>query len=130
MKARRKEGGVNSGSALTYAAGHDRPGTRHSTAVSELRQRARHGLVVPDPRALPACGLRYERDEENEYWLGAYTLNFIVTEVLFAAGLLVVLVLTWPGPPWTAILWGGAAQMILTPIVFYRSRRRSGSRST
>ena len=67
----------------------------------------------------PACGLRYERDEENEYWLGAYTLNFIVTEVLFAAGLLVVLVLTWPGPPWTAILWGGAAQMILTPIVFY-----------
>jgi len=46
----------------------------------------------------PACGLRLERDEENEYWLGAYTLNFIVTEVVFAAGLLVV---------------------ILTPIVFY-----------
>ena len=67
----------------------------------------------------PACGLRLERDEENEYWLGAYTLNFIVTEVLFAAGLLVVLVLTWPDPPWTAILWGGAAQMSLTPIVFY-----------
>ena len=67
----------------------------------------------------PACSLRYERDEENDYWLGAYTLNFIVTEVLFAAGLLGVLVLTWPEPPWTAILWGGAAQMILTPIVFY-----------
>jgi len=67
----------------------------------------------------PACGLRLERDEESEYWLGAYTLNFIVTEVLFAAGLLGVLVLTWPEPPWTAILWGGAAQMILTPIVFY-----------
>jgi len=59
----------------------------------------------------PACGLRYERDEENEYWLGAYTLNFIVTEVVFAAGLLLVLVLTWPDPPWTAILWGGGAQM-------------------
>ena len=67
----------------------------------------------------PACGLRLERDEENEYWLGAYTLNFIVTEVVFAAGLLVALVLTWPDPPWTAILWGGAAQMILTPIAFY-----------
>ena len=71
----------------------------------------------------PACGLRYERDEENEYWLGAYTLNFIVTEVVFAAGLLVVLVLTWPDPPWTAILWGGGAQMILTPIVFYPSSK-------
>jgi len=67
----------------------------------------------------PACGLRFERDEEHEYWLGAYTLNFITTEVVFAAGLLVVLMLTWPEPPWSAILWGGAAQMIVTPIAFY-----------
>lgn len=67
----------------------------------------------------PACGLRYERDEENEYWLGAYTLNFIATEVVFAGGLLVVLVLTWPTPPWSAIVWVGAAQMVLTPIAFY-----------
>ena len=67
----------------------------------------------------PACGLRFERDEEQEYWLGAYTLNFIVTEVVFGAALLVVLLVTWPNPPWSAILWGGAAQMILTPIVFY-----------
>ena len=66
-----------------------------------------------------ACGLRFERGEEDEYWLGAYTLNFIATEVVFGAALLVVLVLTWPAPPWSAILWGGAAQMVLTPIAFY-----------
>jgi uncharacterized protein (DUF983 family) len=68
-----------------------------------------------------ACGLRFERgrDEEHDYWLGAYTLNFIVTEVVFGIGLLVVLLLTWPDPPWRLLLWGGGVLMIVTPIVFY-----------
>ena len=48
----------------------------------------------------PECGLRFERDEENEYWLGA-------------------LLATWPRPPWRLLLWGGVVQMIVTPIVFY-----------
>jgi uncharacterized protein (DUF983 family) len=67
----------------------------------------------------PECGLSFERDEENEYWLGAYLLNFIVTEVLFAVLLLAVLVATWPAPPWRALLVAGAVQMVVTPIVFY-----------
>ena len=66
-----------------------------------------------------ACGLRFERDEESEYWLGAFTLNFILTEIVFAIALLVVLLATWPAPPWRAILWGGAALMAVTPIVLY-----------
>lgn len=69
----------------------------------------------------PACGLRFERggDDEHDYWFGAYTLNFIVTEVIFGIALLVVLLLTWPEPPWRLILYAGAALMIVTPIVFY-----------
>jgi uncharacterized protein (DUF983 family) len=68
-----------------------------------------------------ACGLRFERsrDEEHEYWLGAYTLNFLVTEVLFGVGLLLVLLLTWPEPPWRLLLFGGGAVMVLAPIAFY-----------
>jgi len=69
--------------------------------------------------ACAACGLRFERDEEGEYWLGAYTLNFIVTELVFALLLAVTLVTTWPNPPWTAIIWMGVIQMCATPIVFY-----------
>jgi uncharacterized protein (DUF983 family) len=65
------------------------------------------------------CGLRFERDEQEDYWLGAYLLNFIVTEVIFAVMLAAVLIGTWPDPPWTALIWVGVAQMILTPIVFY-----------
>ena len=65
------------------------------------------------------CGLRFERDEEDDYWLGAFTLNFITTEVVFAVWLTMVLVATWPSPPWTAIIWIGVIQMCVTPILFY-----------
>ena len=65
------------------------------------------------------CGLSFERDEPEEYWLGAYLLNFIVTEVLFAVLLGVVLFATWSNPPWRLIIVTGAVQMIVTPIVFY-----------
>jgi uncharacterized protein (DUF983 family) len=66
-----------------------------------------------------ACGFSFERDEEEDYWLGAFLLNFIVTEVIFAVLLLVVLVATWPHPPWTPLILISAVQMIVVPIVFY-----------
>jgi len=68
-----------------------------------------------------ACGLRFDRsdDEEHDYWLGAYTLNFLVTETLFGVGLLLALLATWPDPPWTLLLFGGGALMVLMPIAFY-----------
>jgi uncharacterized protein (DUF983 family) len=69
--------------------------------------------------ACTECGLRFERDEQEDYWLGAYTLNFIATELVFALILAVALVATWPNPPWTAITWTGVVQMCLTPILFY-----------
>jgi uncharacterized protein (DUF983 family) len=67
------------------------------------------------------CGLRFERshEETHDYWLGAYTLNFIVTEVAFGVALLIALLVTWPDPPWRVLLYGGAALMIVTPIVCY-----------
>jgi uncharacterized protein (DUF983 family) len=84
------------------------------------------------------CGFSFERDEEEDYWLGAFLLNFVVTEVIFAALMLGVLVATWPNPPWSSLFWIGAVQMIVAPIVFYpfskalwRTRRREArSRAT
>jgi len=64
------------------------------------------------------CGLRFEREEQEDYWLGAYTLNFIVTEVAFALILAVALIATWPDPPWRTIVLVGVLQMSLTPIFF------------
>jgi uncharacterized protein (DUF983 family) len=68
-----------------------------------------------------ACGLRFERggEEEHDYWLGAYTLNFIVTELVLAVALLIALRATWPDPPWKLLLVGGGVLMVVTPIAFY-----------
>ena len=73
------------------------------------------------PPRCAACGLRFERghDEEHDYWLGAYTLNFLVTETVFGVGVLLALLATWPDPPWTLLLVGGGVLMVLVPIVFY-----------
>jgi len=65
------------------------------------------------------CGLSFERDEREEYWLGAFVLNFIVTEGGFAALLGTLIYATWPDPPWVSIVAAGAVQTILTPIAFY-----------
>jgi uncharacterized protein (DUF983 family) len=70
-------------------------------------------------RRCESCGLSFERDEREDYWLGAYLLNFIVTEVVFAMFVVAVLLATWPNPAWSVLLWVGAAQMVVTPILFY-----------
>lgn len=66
----------------------------------------------------PGCGLRLDRGE-HDYFLGAIVFNMAFAEGLFAVGLLAVLLVTWPNPPWTAIYVGGIAAMIAAPIVLY-----------
>jgi uncharacterized protein (DUF983 family) len=68
--------------------------------------------------ACPGCGFRPERGE-HDYFLGAIVFNMAFAEGLFAVGLLLTLVLTYPDPPWTALYVGGAAAMIAAPIVLY-----------
>jgi uncharacterized protein (DUF983 family) len=65
----------------------------------------------------PACGLRFDRGEEG-YHLGAVLFNLIAAEIFFVVGLVIVVVLTWPHPPWNGIFWGGIALMIFLPILF------------
>jgi Protein of unknown function (DUF983) len=64
------------------------------------------------------CRLRLDRGEPD-YWIGAMLFNLIAAETLFAAGLVVTLVLTWPEPPWDALYWGSILGMIILPIVTY-----------
>jgi uncharacterized protein (DUF983 family) len=66
----------------------------------------------------PHCGLRLERGE-GDYFIGAYLLNLIAVELLLAGLILVVVVATWPTPPWTLLTWGGAALMITGAIGCY-----------
>jgi hypothetical protein len=46
-------------------------------------------------------------------------LNLIAAELVFAAALVAVLLMTWPEPPWDAMLYVGIPLMVLVPIVFF-----------
>ena len=66
----------------------------------------------------PECRFRFDRGEPG-YFVGAGCLNLVVAELVFAFGLLAVLVLTWPAPPWNAMLFVGIPLMVVTPILFF-----------
>jgi hypothetical protein len=66
----------------------------------------------------PVCGLPLERGEHG-YQVGAYMFNIVASELIFACFFLVVLVSTWPSPPWRLLEWGGIGLMILAPILFF-----------
>jgi uncharacterized protein (DUF983 family) len=66
----------------------------------------------------PRCGLRLHRGE-SDYFIGAYLLNLVAVELLFAAVLGVVIVATYPNTPWTLLQWGGVALMIAGAVLCY-----------
>src|SRR4029077_17541069 len=68
--------------------------------------------------ACPRCQLKLDRGEPA-YFLGAMVFNRAFSEGLFAAGLVLVLLLTWPRPPWDAVYYGGVVGVILGPVFFF-----------
>ncbi|HEX6573397.1 MAG TPA: DUF983 domain-containing protein [Gemmatimonadaceae bacterium] len=66
----------------------------------------------------PRCKLNTNR-EEGDYFLGAYVIMLIAIELLFAFLFLVVLIVTWPNPPWEAIQWVGAIVLSAGAIIAY-----------
>lgn len=59
-----------------------------------------------------------ERGEQG-YQVGSYMFNIVAAELIFAAIFIGVLLATWPDPPWDALLYGGAALMLIVPFVFF-----------
>ena len=66
----------------------------------------------------PRCGIHFTRGEQG-YIVGAYMFNIIVAELIFAGIFIAVLIAQWPDPPWDLLTYGGAAMMVLLPILFY-----------
>lgn len=66
----------------------------------------------------PECGLWLERGE-GDYYLGAYMVALIAVETFFALGFVIVLVVTWPNPPWDAIQWVGGILLFAGVIISY-----------
>jgi hypothetical protein len=66
----------------------------------------------------PNCGMLLERGE-SDYFLGAYTVNLIAVEILLAAAFLIVMLVTWPDPPWDALEYGGIVLSIIGAVLCY-----------
>jgi len=68
--------------------------------------------------ACPSCHLLLDRGEAD-YFLGGYTVNFVVSELLIVVGAAAGIILSWPEVPWRLITWSLVALMLLAPILFY-----------
>lgn len=66
----------------------------------------------------PTCGLRLQRGE-SDYFIGAYLLNLVAVEVLFALVLATIIIATYPRTPWVLVQWGGLALMIAGAVLCY-----------
>ena len=65
----------------------------------------------------PRCGHCYERGDG--FWLGSIMINMAVTFAVFLVAFVGGMVLTWPDPPWTALLVGMLVLNALFPLLFH-----------
>jgi uncharacterized protein (DUF983 family) len=65
------------------------------------------------------CGIRLDRGESDDYFLGGMFFNIVLAEVVFALVLLVVVVVMWPNVPWEGVEYSLIVAMIAAPIVLY-----------
>jgi len=68
--------------------------------------------------ACPTCHQPIDRPEPG-YYLGALLLNLVAAELLLVALGLLVILTSWPAVPWDGLLYGGAALMVLAPMLLY-----------
>ena len=66
----------------------------------------------------PRCALRTDR-ANPDHVVGAYLVNLILAELLFAAGFGVWLLAVWPAVPWERIEGVLIAAMIAAPLLLY-----------
>lgn len=64
------------------------------------------------------CGLRFDRGEPD-YYIGAYTLNLIIAELIVVGAMTVVIIAKWPDVPWETMPWALAGTAIVGPLVTY-----------
>lgn len=75
--------------------------------------------LKPRP-ACANCGQSLERSEEGGgHYLGAMVVTFAVTESQLALLVLLVVIMTWPTPPWNVLIYGGLALALIMPFAFY-----------
>ena len=63
----------------------------------------------------PTCGLALAAGNRA----GAYILNLFASEILAVVFLLIIVVRTWPHPPYDLLQWLVPVLMVIAPLTFY-----------
>ena len=69
--------------------------------------------------ACPTCGLVFNRGESGDYWLGGYTINFLVAEFTAVILTVIFVLATLPDVPWNVVGFTALAAATLLPVLFF-----------
>lgn len=67
----------------------------------------------------PTCNLVFTRGESGDYWLGGFTVNFIVAEFTAVIITVIFVLLTLPDVPWNIVGFTALTSATLLPILFF-----------
>jgi uncharacterized protein (DUF983 family) len=65
------------------------------------------------------CGIRLDRGEVDDYFLGGMFFNIVLAELLFALVLMIVVIVMWPNVPWAGVEYSLVIAMVAAPIALY-----------
>lgn len=71
--------------------------------------------------AIPKCStcrFRYNRGEDD-YYLGAYTINLIIAELVVVAAIVISAIAMWPDVPWKKLPWALLPAAVWTPLITF-----------
>lgn len=66
----------------------------------------------------PGCALKLDRGTPDHF-VGAYLVNLILAELLFAVGLGFWLIAIWPAVPWARVQLVAVVAMLTAPLLCY-----------
>lgn len=66
----------------------------------------------------PSCGMVLQRREDG-YTLGGLWLNLLFAELVTTTTFAIVLIRTWPAPPWDLLKFWLPVMALCTPVLFY-----------
>jgi len=75
------------------------------------------GWLRMRPRC-PGCALKLDRGTPDHF-VGAYLVNLILAELLFAGGLGLWLITVWPAVPWARVQLVAVVAMLVAPLACY-----------
>lgn len=64
------------------------------------------------------CGFRFDRGE-HDYYIGAYTINLIIAELIVVGAAAGVAIAMWPDVPWNKLPWALLLPVIVAPLITY-----------